>query len=52
MIWLMVTKNNDRRCWFIKPESPCYKGEVGCCLFGLSFTLGWGLKDKEGGLDV
>jgi len=46
MIWLMITKNKGDRYWLIKPRSPCYRGEIGCCLFGLSFILGWSISNR------
>lgn len=48
MIWIMIKKHNEsKRFWYKKSVSPCYKGELSCCLLGLSVVLGWDSNNRK-----
>ena len=45
MIWFIFNKSyeDQRTFWYIKPELPCKRGEIGFNILGLSVILGWRL---------
>lgn len=42
VLWLMLTtERDDRRFWHVSPEGPCWKGETGVSLLGITVVFGW-----------
>ena len=40
MVWIIILKGRDT--WkYIKPESPCNKGEIRCSFHWFNISIGW-----------